>query len=154
MSYLPLHALRKKVADESVELWIIPTADAGETFDKVSPLAQLALDRAYGRLDASDVRERLADGRMQLMVFTEKPDGRCLGVLVTEFVTHPQGQALSIALVGGREMHRWLDRLLEIERWAKSEGCRWVEVSGRFGWERVLRGLDYQRIHVTLAKEL
>jgi hypothetical protein len=155
MSFLPLHALRAKVADERISAWQIPTEEADHAFGLVLSLLEPAIERSDGRLTVSDVRERVADGRMQLIVISDDAaGGDLIGALVTEFCKHPQGDALNIALLGGRELHRWIDRLLEIERWAKSEGCRWIELSGRFGWERVLRGLDYRRTAVLLSKEL
>ena len=154
MSLIPLHSLRLKVADENVAAGIVPTDDAPEWFDHALPMLAPAIERAEGRLEPEDVRERLADGRMHLFLFWQREPREMLGALVTEFVLHPRGKALVLCLLGGTELIRWLDRLLEVEAFAREEGCRWIELSGRFGWERVLRGLGYQRLSVALGKEL
>lgn len=53
---------------------------------------------------------------------------------------------------GGKDMHRWLDLLGQIEDYAKAEGCSRVRIFGRKGWVRVLE--RYRIRNVILEKEL
>jgi len=154
MSYLPLHALRKEVADDSVQLVVVFTDDAPKWFDACVKMIEPAISRTQGRITAADVRDLISTGAMQLFLIVETASHRVLAAIVTEFAQHRQGKALNIVMLGGRDAHRWIDRIFELERWAKSEGCRWVELSGRTGWERVLGRLHYEPLHTTLGKEL
>jgi hypothetical protein len=53
---------------------------------------------------------------------------------------------------GGKDMHRWLRLLGQIEDYAKAEGCSRVRIFGRKGWVRVLE--RYRIRNVILEKEL
>ena len=72
--------------------------------------------------------------------------------MVTEIVGYPNGSHCRIWLAGGN-----YDELRELERdrlipWARSQGCRRIELVGRKGWARRLE--DYREVATVLAKEI
>ncbi len=73
-------------------------------------------------------------------------------LIVTRLIQYDRCYALEVQLCAGRDMEHWLHLLAELERHARNLGCRFVEVRGRRGWERVLP--DYAFRGVSLAKEL
>lgn len=78
--------------------------------------------------------------------------GEAQAFLVTRLKWYAQCCALEIHLCGGVGMSRWFHLLPELEQHARNLGCRYVELCGRRGWERVLEGYDV--LGVTLAKDL
>ena len=90
-----------------------------------------ALPYTGGGATLDDVEDRLDRGHAQLFC-----GPNC--ALVAEIYEHPSGARAHIWLAGGD-----LDELLEVEQyvaeWAKSLGCQSMTISGRKGWERVLR---------------
>jgi len=72
--------------------------------------------------------------------------------MITEIVGYPNGNHCRIWLAGGE-----YDELRELERdrlipWARSQGCRRIELVGRKGWARRLK--DYKEVATVLAKEI
>lgn len=71
--------------------------------------------------------------------------------MVMQLLTPPP--TLHIWLAGGD-----LDDLLSLrggmEAWARSQGCEWVTINGRRGWNRVLASFGYERDGEELRKAL
>ena len=72
--------------------------------------------------------------------------------MITEIVGYPNGSHCRIWLAGGN-----YDELRGLERdrvipWARSRGCRRIELVGRKGWARRLK--DYDEVATVLAKEI
>lgn len=71
--------------------------------------------------------------------------------VVTQIHEHPTGRVLRIWLAGGN-LGELLHFLPAADNYARTQGCKQVEIEGRPGWERVLPGYAKQR--VILVKEL
>jgi hypothetical protein len=71
---------------------------------------------------------------------------------MTEIVRYPRSTRCVLFLCAGDGLDRWLHHLGEIEAWARAQGCDAMEVAGRKGWARVLKG--YELVNVMLRKEL
>ena len=153
MKYLPISAGRLE-ADPKIRVNLVGTAHIEDAWPAVKALLAPSVALTQGRCSLDHVRAFLGDGSMHLFVIWDMEHQDVLGALVTEFRKHPGGLALNICHLGGRDLARWIDRLLDIERWARSEGCRWVETSGRAGWVKVLGVLGYEPIAAALGKEL
>jgi len=52
---------------------------------------------------------------------------------------------------GGKDMKEWVKFFPQIDQYAKDEGCR-LRISGRRGWERVLRPFGYRVKYVILER--
>ena len=74
--------------------------------------------------------------------------------MVTEILTSPNGDTLAVVLIAGREMDKWMKLYPRLVSYAEAKGCRWIEVHGRKGWERMLRDRGFEFSHVVLRKEL
>jgi hypothetical protein len=57
----------------------------------------------------------------------------------------------TITALGGKNMKRWVHLFPRIEQYAENEGCR-LRISGRRGWERVLKPLGYRAKYVILER--
>lgn len=166
--YIPLEIGRMIAAgrplsqvDSGVALYLIGASDLDAAWGEAAPLLAKSLVSGrlgvMGRLDCDDLLEALRGGEMQMFCIREVSTletGRMLGAMVTECMTYPKKKVLSLAFMGGVEMHRWVDRILDLELWARENGFEQVEIPGRKGWGRLLAALGYVPITYTAAKEL
>ena len=73
--------------------------------------------------------------------------------VVTEIAQYPQSKVLRYFLAGGNNLDNWLERIQEtIEKFAKKQKCTHLEVAGRKGWVRKLKGFKMKAI--ILSKEI
>jgi hypothetical protein len=115
-------------------------------------LGWLALSlRGDTRFTIWDMLRDIAAERAQLWAI-EDDAGEATALLVTRLVQYARCSSLEIHLCGGRSIERWLGMLPELEQHARNLGCRFVELCGRRGWERILP--EYAFRGVALAKEL
>jgi hypothetical protein len=129
---------------------LIPPSFTPAIWNQALPLIEKVLTRGHGSYKARDVFERCKSGAYRLwMVWREKP----IAAVVTEFCQYPQKRTCIIRMLGSDGMpEEWADLLSQIEVWAKDNGCSAMEVFGREGWKRKLKGYELQQ--VVMRKEL
>jgi len=71
--------------------------------------------------------------------------------IVSQLRSEPGGDVLDLWLAEGR-LEPLLELHLEVQAWARDQGCRKMRIIGRPGWERVLTG--YVKTGVVLECEL
>ncbi len=114
----------------------------------MSPLLEKALDETY---TIKDILYGLSNERMQL--FISWNDNKIESAVVTEIAQYPRAKILRYFLAGGTNLDNWLERIQEkIEKFAKQNECTHLEVAGRKGWVRKLKG--YQMKAIILSKEI
>ena len=91
-----------------------------------------------------DVQEGILSGRMQIW-----PAPR--GVAITEIIQYPRKKVIHCFLAGG-EMDQILDMIDSAVAWGKTQGCESLTLSGRLGWDRVLRPYGFKPVLVTMEK--
>lgn len=116
----------------------VPSEDLEFIWSQVAPLLEKALDETYS---IKDILYGLANDRMQL--FISWNDNKIESAVVTEIAQYPQAKILRYFLAGGRNLENWLERIQEkIEKFAKQNKCTHLEVAGRKGWVRKLKGFS------------
>ena len=116
-----------------------------EDWERCSPWLAAALgDDPTHSMD--DVRRLIECGSGQHQFWAGKRSA-----IVTEIVVSPRRWSLHFWLAGG-DLEEILEMKPLIEAWGKAAGCSRVTISGRIGWERVLK--DYRRVCVVLSKEI
>ena len=114
----------------------VPCEDVEFIWSQVAPLLSKALDETY---TIDDIYKGLIKDRMQL--FISWNDDRVESAVVTEIAQYPQSKVLRYFLAGGTNLENWLERIQTIiEKFAKKENCTHLEVAGRKGWVRKLKG--------------
>ena len=114
----------------------VPSEDVEFIWSLVSPLLEKALDETYS---IEDILYGLANDRMQL--FISWNNKKVESAVVTEVAQYPQSKVLRYFLAGGNNLDNWLERIQEvIEKFAKKQNCTHLEVAGRKGWVRKLKG--------------
>jgi hypothetical protein len=77
--------------------------------------------------------------------------------LITEILEYPQKRTLAVPFCGGEEhlIDQWLpDIVRAMDDHARHNGCVSVEIFGRPGWEKILKGYDYKKRYVVLEREI
>ena len=114
----------------------VPSEDVEFIWSQIKPLLEKALDETY---TISDIYKGLLDYRCQL--FISWNDDRVESAVVTEIAQYPQSKVLRYFLAGGTNLDNWLERIQKIiEKFAKQENCTHLEVAGRKGWVKKLKG--------------
>lgn len=114
----------------------VPSEDVEFIWIQIKPLLEKALDETY---TIDDIYKGLIEDRMQL--FISWNDDRVESAVVTEIAQYPQSKVLRYFLAGGVNLENWLERIQKvIEKFAKKENCTHLEVAGRKGWVRKLKG--------------
>ena len=105
-----------------------------------------ALAYSGGTHKFDDVKRMIYEGKLQIW-----PAPR--GCAVTEVVEYPQKRVLHIFLAAG-DLEQFDDMLESAVAWAKSAGCVGITLSGRFGWQRVLKKHGFKPIQVVMEKPI
>ena len=114
----------------------VPSEDVEFIWSQVAPLLEKALDETYS---IKDILYGLANDRMQL--FISWHNDKVESAVVTEIAQYPQSKVLRYFLAGGTNLENWLEEIqIVIEKFAKKENCTQLEVAGRKGWVRKLKG--------------
>lgn len=126
--------------DDVAKLWHGPVRDM--------------LDAAFSASDVpmpDDLLEQLETGtRLLWLVVT--PEAAIVAAMMTQLFEMRSGRACQMMECGGGRLAEWKHMHIEIEEYAKREGCDRVMVTGRPGWAGVLP--DYRTTAVILEKRI
>ena len=125
----------------------VPTKDLHILWNEVEPLIKKALDDCY---TTDDILKGLVNNSFQLFISW---NNKVESAVVTEVAQYPQKKICRYFLAGGSNMENWLEPIQqEIEKFATHNNCDSVEVAGRKGWARKLKGYE-QKIYL-FSKEI
>lgn len=124
----------------------VPQEDLHIVWNEVKPLIKKALDDTY---TARDILDGLVKNAFQLFISWED---KVESAVITEVIQYPQKKVCRYFLAGGSNMNNWLEPIQqEIEKFAKYNQCDAIEVAGRKGWLRKLKGYE-QKIYLMSKK--
>ena len=125
----------------------VPKEDIHFIWNEVESLIKKALDDCY---TTDDILKGLVFEKFQLFISWEN---KVESAVITEVAQYPQKKILRYFLAGGNNINNWLEPIQEkIEKFAKLNNCNSIEVAGRKGWARKLKGYE-QKIYL-FSKEL
>ena len=125
----------------------VPEKDLHIIWNEVEPLIKKALDDCY---TTDDILQGLVNNSFQLFISW---NNKVESAVVTEVAQYPQKKILRYFLAGGNNLNNWLESIQEtIEKFAKHNNCNSIEVAGRKGWAKKLKGYE-QKIYL-FSKEL
>ncbi len=111
-----------------------------------------AYNKHNGDETEGDTRKLLELGKAQLWI---AHDGRGIrAAAITRLATVPSGRRVCFCMAcGGLGITEWLDAgMREIEKFAKTNKCDLVRLSGRRGWREAFKPLGYKEPFVILEK--
>lgn len=120
---------------------------------QIWPYVSLGLERAMQRGGMgrfSDLERDVLTNNAYLWLATES--NRMMASAVTKVTTEADNRLCTILACAGHDWERWGDFIEDLEKYARAEDCRRMEVCGRPGWVRRLPG--YRLVKVILRKEL
>lgn len=124
----------------------VPQEDLHIVWNEVEPLIKKALDDTY---TARDILDGLVKNAFQLFISWED---KVESAVITEVIQYPQKKVCRYFLAGGSNINNWLEPIQqEIEKFAKYNQCNAIEVAGRKGWLRKLKGYE-QKIYLMSKK--
>ena len=125
----------------------VPEKDLHIIWNEVEPLIKKALDDCY---TTDDILKGLIKNNFQLFISWNK---KVESAVITEVAQYPQKKICRYFLAGGSNINNWLEPIQqEIEKFAKHNNCQAIEVAGRKGWARKLKGYE-QKIYL-FTKEI
>jgi len=130
-------------AEKVKEVWIL-----------VKDLIQKACDFSDGFADAEDFKKWLEQGTMQLWVAWDNEEKKVKCVCITEIKQYPKYKVCGCKITTGTDYRSWLDFMDNVVNWARSVGCKKMEIFTRPGWEKLLKHKGFVKTHVQLEKIL
>ena len=125
----------------------VPPDDLHIIWNEVEQKIKPALDDCY---TPQDIIDGLIQDRFQLFISWED---HVESAVITEIAQYPQKRICRYFLAGGNNMDNWLEPIQKkIEQFAIDNQCNAIEVAGRKGWARKLKGYE-QKIYL-FTKEL
>jgi hypothetical protein len=126
----------------------VPPEDIYTIWADVENLIEKALDDCY---KPQDILSGLMENKFQL--FISWNDFKVESAIITEVAQYPRKKILRYFLAGGKNLDNWLEPIQQkIEQFAKNNQCNAIEVAGRKGWLRKLKG--YKQKIFLMSKEL
>lgn len=104
---------------------------------------EAAVERTGGTHTIEDVEQGLAEHRLQFW-----PGKACAAV--TAIDEYPQAKWLSVRYAGG-DLEELVAMIPAWRSWAEFNGCKNMSLTGRKGWERVLKKHGWQARAVSLV---
>src|SRR5574343_134345 len=103
-------------------------------------LLKEAVEYSRDRLTGKMIVDALLEKEMQLWIIPQE-EGIKAAVL-TEILTYTTGlKVVRILACGGKDLKDWMDNTVEtLAKWGRNLGCTGLELYGRPGWERKLKG--------------
>ena len=116
-------------------------------------LVHKACIRAGGFVDEKHIKEFCKQGTMQLwLVVNESNNVLC--VCVTEIREYPNYKVCDTKIVTGKDYKKWFHYVDEIAKWAKTQGCKKMEIFSRPGYVPMFKARGYKATHVQVEKNL
>lgn len=149
MSPLPISKAGASRVPEFV-LDQIPTEQVLVTWPHMREFFQRACDRVPSQFTPDLILHRALTGQADLWAIYDK--AKPLPLLAAAS-TATRGKLIVIEELGGNGMNQWKGEMLaRFESLARAKGIATVEVSGRFGWQRLLP--DYTPVRIAMRKAL
>jgi hypothetical protein len=122
--------------------------------DQIWPHVHLLLQGAYLGRQRDDTIEAIGNdvkaGHSLLWIVWDGTG--ILAAATTKVMQMVTRKVLRVECCAGKEVHRWIAVLREIETYGKREGCEVCRIEGREGWKKLLP--DYREPYIVLEKVL
>lgn len=95
-----------------------------------------------------NILDDICAGRVLLWIACDDTTGQIHASMTTELVKMRSGLVCWMRQCSGDRMRDWVDFHIQIEEYAKAEGCVKTVLRGRLGWERVLEGYTVSAVQL------
>jgi hypothetical protein len=114
------------------------------------PFVKSALEHNFGEATADDIKEACKARRMQLWVVSR--NRITIGAATTMLVKYDRKAVVRVVTLAGKDFQEWVGAAVEfIKGWALEAGADSVEVNGRHGFEKLLKGYGFRSSYVVMV---
>ncbi len=127
----------------------IPPQDVPRVWHDVRPWISSALEQGDAAFTPEQTLDAILCGRMGLWLIYDGDNP--LGA----FTTLVDRGAVTVFTLGGEGMADWLDEADDfVTSYGRLQGCRFVNLTGRRGWTKILQRRGYKEVSVNVVKDL
>lgn len=134
----------------------IKTHNVPQFWHLVEPFIQDALDYHQMNRSSEYYKKALLEGSLSLwMVWEEKEGEQNVKCVLLSGIARIDGEWFChIPIISGEDMDLWLHFLPILERWAMSQGARYMDIRCRKGFKKILAKEGYRSTEIILTKDL
>lgn len=114
---------------------------------------QSAMEHTDNEIPLSEIRSNIVTQKRQLWVI--KHHDSYIAAIVTQIYDFNNGLRIGEITIAGGSNHKVWDHFTDVVgNWFKDEGCKFVDIIGRPGWQRLYKDRGFRTAYVQLRKEL
>lgn len=138
---------------DKAEILTVQPDEIGQYENIALPFIVSALEHTDGETDFRHILSDIATQKRQLWLIRSK--GQFIGAIVTQIYTTQSGQKVGeITLAAGYDYQSW-DHFTDVfAAWANEMGCVVLQVIGRQGWEKLLKGKQFVKKYAVFKRAL
>lgn len=119
----------------------------------VSEYIESALEHTDNEIGLHDIQSDIANRERQLWII--KHDDRYIAAIVTQIYSYNSGIKIGeITIAGGKDHHLWDHFTDVVGKWFQDQGCKFIDIIGRPGWQRLYKDRGFKTAYVQLRKKL
>lgn len=131
----------------------IKAEDVDYYWPLVSSFLESALEHTDGEIGLQDIRSDIANHDRQLWVI--KNDDVYIAAVVTQIYSYNSGKKIGEVTMAGGSRHDLWDHFTDVVgEWFKDQGCQFIDIIGRPGWQRLYKERGFRLAYVQLRKNL
>jgi len=125
-----------------IEVTRIPNQVLPVLWGSIQPLIEEAFEVGPRDETPADIAMAALRDECQIWVIADTSNGDYLAALVTKLIQYPTGRVLTLCYCSGRALKTWKDKLEErMIEFARHHECKAVDIVGRSGWGRAIKGM-------------
>lgn len=137
-----------------IQIVPVPQAKAHKVWVYCKPYIEQALKHTDGEWSIDTIRNSVFNGKRHLWGILD--NGALIAAITTRVDFYPDcGKIGIIDFAGGKKMQKWWSPFTDLaEAYFKSEGCLFMDIAGRKGWERLHTAKDFKHRYTIIRKDI
>ena len=114
----------------------------------------MACDKSNGEVSSEEIKDMAKKGHVLILTISEETNIVATVILETKQFLNGK-KVLRVSAAGGTRMPEWVNQLdAALNDIAREQKCDEIYITGREGWVKALKKLNYDRIYTTLSREV
>lgn len=113
-----------------------------------------ALEHTDNEISLGSILSDIENHKRQLWIIKHREN--YIAAVITQIYTYDDSSLKigEITIAGGRDHHLWDHFTDVVGNWFREQGCKFIDIIGRPGWERLYRKRGFKLAYVQLRKKL
>ena len=134
-----------------MKISLVPPQCVDDVWEIVEPFLRKSTNMSGGRWTTDDVLASVKTNHFHLWVAIDGND--IVAAATTSFTDYPQKRMLTGQFLGGTHLKEWVGLLDDmLRKWGHDQNCAGIELTGRNGWARALKALDWSPKFTVMEK--